>query len=130
MTAAKTNLFIFNLENVEEALVDSLMPDILVEITFLQAKLCLKFNFSEKATKMCAIVLTVLKFTQFSQVPNKQVGLIIWQLRVNVKTIRMIANICVAFSEKLNINVLKGFMIVSNMADQCKTWKNCGHSIV
>ena len=46
----------------------------------------LKFSFSEKATKMCAIDLMVLKFTQV----------------VDVKTIMTIVNIFVAFSEKLN----------------------------
>ena len=46
----------------------------------------IKFSFSEKATKMCAIVLMILKFTYL----------------VNVKTIRTIAQIFVAFSENLN----------------------------
>ena len=46
----------------------------------------LKFSFSEKATKICAICLMFLTFTYI----------------VNVKTIRQIAQIFVAFSEKLN----------------------------
>ena len=51
----------------------------------LKSEQCLlKFSFSEKARKMCAIVLMVLKFI------------------VNVKTMRTIAHIFVAFSEKLN----------------------------
>ena len=49
----------------------------------------LKFSFSEKATKMCAIVLMVLKFTL-----------------VNVKIMRTIAQIFVAFSEKLNFKCI------------------------
>ena len=46
----------------------------------------LKFSFSEKATKTCANVLMVLKFTYV----------------VNVKTMTTIAKISMAFSEKLN----------------------------
>ena len=49
-----------------------------VDLTFV-----LKFSFSEKATKMCAIVLMVLTFT-------------------DVKTMKTIAHIFVAFSEKSN----------------------------
>ena len=55
-------------------------------------KISIKFSFSDKATKMCAIVLMDLKFTYL----------------VNVKTIRTIAHIFVAFSEKLNFKVSKG----------------------
>ena len=52
-------------------------------------KMLIKFSFSEQATKMCAIVLMGLKFTYL----------------VNVKTIRTIGQIFVAFSEKLNFTV-------------------------
>ena len=45
----------------------------------------IKFSFSDKVTKLCAIVPMVLTF-------NKK----------NVKTIRMISQIIVAFSEKVN----------------------------
>ena len=51
-------------------------------------KLLVKFSFSEKATKICAICLTVLTFAKY----------------VNVKTIRQIDQIFVAFSEKLNFS--------------------------
>ena len=53
----------------------------------------LKFSFSEKATKICAICLMVLTFMYL----------------VNVKTMRQIAQIIVAFSEKLNFMYLKFF---------------------
>ena len=52
-------------------------------MTELTIKKSIKFSFSEKATKMCAIVLMVLKFAY-------------------VKTMRTIAQIFVAFSDKLN----------------------------
>ena len=50
----------------------------------------LKFSFFEKATKMCSIVLTIFKFSL-----------------VNVKTIRTIAHIFVAFPEKLNFKAFE-----------------------
>ena len=56
-----------------------------VLLRYSQKKLPLKSSFSEKATKMSAIVL-VLKFTSL----------------VNGKTIKTIEQIFVAFSEKLN----------------------------
>ena len=105
-----------------------------------------KFSFSEKVTKICAIVLMVLTFTwrsdktvsrlacrRFSQKINKRICFFcfftlhgkktqirsfvflgestarkstygfIWPL-VNVKTMRKMAQIFVAFSEKLNFN--------------------------
>ena len=46
-----------------------------------------KFSFSKKATKICTIWLMTLTFT-----------------KVNVKTIRQISQILVAFSEKLNFD--------------------------
>ena len=49
----------------------------------------IKFSFSEKATKICAICLMVLTFTKY----------------INVKTIRRMVQIFVAFSEKLNFTV-------------------------
>ena len=52
-------------------------------------KMLIKFSFSEQATKMCAIVLMGLKFTYL----------------VNVKTIRTIGQIFVAFSENFNFTV-------------------------
>ena len=51
----------------------------------------LKFSFSEKATKICRIFLMVLTFTKYVY-------------KVNVKTMRKIAQIFVAFSEKQNFN--------------------------
>ena len=50
--------------------------------------LTIKLSFSEKVTKICAILFMVLTFTYL----------------VNVKSIRRMAEIFVAFSEKLNFN--------------------------
>ena len=60
---------------------------------------CIKFSFSEKATKICTIFLMVLTFTKYVY-------------KVNVKTIRKIAQIFVAFSEKLNFIGLNALQIM------------------
>ena len=74
-----------------------------------------KFSFFEKATKICAIVVMVLKFTYL----------------VNVKTMRTIAQIFVAFSEKLNFPTF--FFILQSTSDnlyfffsQMKKWDIVG----
>ena len=67
-----------------------------IRVVFLFGKLTasiyylVKFSFSEKATTICAIVLMVLTFKYL----------------VNVKTMRKIVQIFVAFSEKLNFMYL------------------------
>ena len=81
----------------------------------------LKFSFSEKATKMCAIVLMEFGFGLPRKAKSKKKSLVrflgestarqsafgfIWPL-VDVKTIRTIVLIFVAFSEKLNFKSQK-----------------------
>ena len=61
------------------------------------------FSFSEKATNICSIVLMVWPFT-YKNFRNRPYGFDIYY--VNVKALRTIAQIFVAFSKKLNFTQL------------------------